>query len=209
MNHSAIGNVVNNHYLRGSDSGEPAFLLENGGPVRVGGKTQAERGGTRLYTSGNWGPKRPFAGGDDWVEFYTTDYYRIDRSVRPAEAATFRSVTEFPTAPVKTDPVSEVKGKVLAYAGATKPFRDSLDTRIVNDVLKGGGSTSGIGYGGPWPELSGGPPPVDTDNDGMPDAWERRHGLNPKAAADGSKVAENGYTNVENYLNELAGDPVF
>jgi pectate lyase len=44
--------------------------------------------------------------------------------------------------------------------------------------------------------------------DGMPDAWEKAHGLDPNNASDGAAVAENGYTNVENYLNELAGDPV-
>ena len=40
----------------------------------------------------------------------------------------------------------------------------------------------------------------------MSDAWEQAHGLNRTNAADGPAVARNGYTNVENYLNELAGD---
>ena len=40
----------------------------------------------------------------------------------------------------------------------------------------------------------------------MPDAWEKAHGLDPNDARDGAAVAANGYTNVENYLNELAGD---
>jgi hypothetical protein len=42
----------------------------------------------------------------------------------------------------------------------------------------------------------------------MPDAWETAHGLAPKDARDGAAYAANGYTNVENYLNELAGDPI-
>ena len=42
----------------------------------------------------------------------------------------------------------------------------------------------------------------------MPDAWERAHGLDPHNARDGAAIAANGYTNVENYLNELAGDPI-
>ncbi len=42
----------------------------------------------------------------------------------------------------------------------------------------------------------------------MPDAWERAHGLDPANADDGAVTAANGYTNVENYLNELAGDPI-
>jgi hypothetical protein len=42
----------------------------------------------------------------------------------------------------------------------------------------------------------------------MPDAWEKAHGLNPNDSRDGATFATNGYTNVENYLNELAGDSV-
>jgi hypothetical protein len=48
---------------------------------------------------------------------------------------------------------------------------------------------------------------ADTDHDGMPDAWETAQGFNPNDATDrnGDKNS-NGYTNVEEYLNELAGD---
>jgi hypothetical protein len=41
----------------------------------------------------------------------------------------------------------------------------------------------------------------------MPDAWEHRLGLDPDDAADrNGDIVGNGYTNLENYLNELAGD---
>ena len=42
----------------------------------------------------------------------------------------------------------------------------------------------------------------------MPDAWEKAHGLDPNNDGDGTALAANGYTNVENYLNGLAGDPM-
>ena len=46
--------------------------------------------------------------------------------------------------------------------------------------------------------------PVDSDGDGMPDAWEQEHGLNPNDGADGSLDGNgDGYTNVEDYLNGL------
>jgi len=32
---------------------------------------------------------------------------------------------------------------------------------------------------GGWPEYDSGEPQQDSDNDGMPDAWEKKHGLNP------------------------------
>jgi hypothetical protein len=75
----------------------------------------------------------------------------------------------------------------------------------MQDVRNGTGHT-GIGSG--YPTLAAGTPPTDTDHDGMPDSWETAHGLNPSSAADGPQISPNGYTNLENYLNELAGDPV-
>ena len=45
---------------------------------------------------------------------------------------------------------------------------------------------------------------VDSDADGMPDAYEDVKGFNKTDAADGNAVAANGYTNLENYLNGLA-----
>lgn len=47
-------------------------------------------------------------------------------------------------------------------------------------------------------------PPTDGDADGMPDAWETEHGLDPADPSDGPAIAEGGYSNVEVYLNELA-----
>lgn len=45
---------------------------------------------------------------------------------------------------------------------------------------------------------------IDTDCDGMPDAYEDEMGFDKADASDGAKVAANGYTNVENYLNGIA-----
>lgn len=52
------------------------------------------------------------------------------------------------------------------------------------------------------------PAGFDTDHDGIPDAWEKEHGLNPSDPSDGNKttLSKVGYTNLEMYLNELAGD---
>ena len=46
------------------------------------------------------------------------------------------------------------------------------------------------------------PPPVDTDGDGMPDAWETQYGLNPNSAADASLDPDSdGFTNLQEYQN--------
>ena len=98
-----------------------------------------------------------------------------------------------------------IEGLVLANVGATAPRRDPVDTRIVNDVANRTGR-AGIGSG--YPVLASTTPPLDADRDGMPDLWEKAHGLDGNDGADGAMKASNGYTNVENYLNCLAGDPV-
>lgn len=45
---------------------------------------------------------------------------------------------------------------------------------------------------------------VDSDNDGINDNWERAKGLNPSNASDWKTLAS-GYTQLENYVNELGG----
>ena len=50
---------------------------------------------------------------------------------------------------------------------------------------------------------------IDSDNDGMPDAWERKFGLNPHDASDGNgkTIDKYGqYTNLEMYMNSLVHD---
>ena len=96
---------------------------------------------------------------------------------------------------------------VLKSVGATKPVRDAVDKRIVADADKGTGHVidSQDEVGG-WPEYKSAEPPADADHDGMPDDWERARGLDPNDPADGPKDRNgDGYTNVEEYLNELAG----
>jgi len=47
----------------------------------------------------------------------------------------------------------------------------------------------------------------DTDHDGIPDAWEKSHGLNPNDPSDGNgDLSHDGYTNLEKYLYSLVGE---
>ena len=57
---------------------------------------------------------------------------------------------------------------------------------------------------GGWPVLRGESAPLDTDQDGMPDAWEQLHGLDPTGADDRNGDQDrDGFTNLEAYLNSL------
>ena len=118
---------------------------------------------------------------------------------------------------------------VLENAGATFPKRDAVDTRVVKTVVTGKaiyvqdaplfipkyvkrrlpadsykqGIITDIRQVGGLPEYKG-RPVVDSDGDGMPDAWEKANGLNPNDPSDAVKDCNgDGYTNIEKYINGM------
>ena len=46
--------------------------------------------------------------------------------------------------------------------------------------------------------------PDDKDGDGMPDIWEESRGLDPNDPDDADDRPDNGYSEIEIYINELA-----
>ncbi|MEH0197398.1 pectate lyase [Caulobacter sp. CCNWLY153] len=122
------------------------------------------------------------------------------------EPAGYRLPAPVDVGPVKSDPAPLAYERVLADAGASV-FRDSVDARIVAGVRDRTGKmiNSQKDVGG-WPALPAGKPARDSDGDGMPDAWEKAHGLDPKTPADGAVQAKDGsgYTNLELYLADAA-----
>jgi hypothetical protein len=111
----------------------------------------------------------------------------------------------FDAPPVETWHANDAYDRVLAAAGATLPRRDSVDERVVREVMEGSGRIIDTqGDVGGWPELEPGVPPPDADLDGMPDQWESARGLDPTDPADSAKPDASGYTMIELWLNELA-----
>jgi hypothetical protein len=114
-----------------------------------------------------------------------------------------------PILPVTIDPAKIAYEKVLASAGCSL-HRDRVDTRLIADLVslgKTGRIIRDEADAGGISELRNGSVPVSTLGDSLPDEWKRAHGLDPKD----SNVAKgdynhDGYTNLEKYLNELAGD---
>jgi pectin methylesterase-like acyl-CoA thioesterase len=108
---------------------------------------------------------------------------------------------------VESDDAPTAYDRVLNLAGHSL-VRDTVDTRVISEVRNEGGhhidSQSQVGG---WPALNSLTPPVDTDQDGIPDAWENDHGLNPLNPADGSAITTSGYSNLELYLNDLVPVP--
>jgi hypothetical protein len=124
-------------------------------------------------------------------------------------------------APAKTPPIGLVDAKevydlVLAKAGCWP--RDKMTQRTIDDVNNKTGSWGRNAPLAPSDEwflegLTPAKPPLDTDGDGLPDAWEQKQGLSPSDPADAATVVpagkspgdrHQGYAYIEFYLNELA-----
>jgi pectate lyase len=109
----------------------------------------------------------------------------------------------FKAEPVRTQSAKGALEAVLGSAGASLPARDTVDARIVDEARNRKGTIidSQDQVGG-WPDLKSGAPPTDTDQDGMPDDWERHFGLDARTPNDAQADKDNdGYTNLEEYLN--------
>lgn len=114
---------------------------------------------------------------------------------------------EVPMEPVVTTSPEQAKTDVLERAGASIPKRDTIDKRLVSDVLNKTGhsiATTADQPEGAWPELHSAPAPADDDGDGMPNDWEMNNGLDKDNPDDRNQSGPGGYTYLEIYLNSLA-----
>lgn len=164
----------------------------------------------------------------------TKDDAKVDYTFDDETQDTIRLKEPHAILQTTTHTADEAYARVLDYAGASL-HRDAVDALVVGDVREGkasfGNAVSGKDKQGndihlpgiidtqddirpqdapadwsPWPLLASLPAATDSDGDGMPDAWEQAHGLNPADAADGSIPSTDGYTNLEVYLNSLVAD---
>lgn len=133
---------------------------------------------------------------DPWSLVTFSDFSRQDLDA-------YKQSSPIPVPPVKTDKATKAYRRVLADSGASLPKRDPVDIRIVNNIKNRTGKIiNDEDQVGGWPELKSARPPRDSDKDGMPDNWEKRYGLNPDNPADrNSDLDKDGYTNLEEYLN--------
>ena len=146
------------------------------------------------YVAENYVDGYPEVTADNWKGMDGSGYIRLEA---PWQAM-----------PIRQQSPEDAYQAVLAHAGCSLPKRDSVDARIMEEVRNGTATYGRNGIidspsdVGGWPELESGTAPTDSDNDGMPDEWETRHGLDANNAADNSSDKDgDGYTNVEEYLN--------
>ncbi|HWA26813.1 MAG TPA: hypothetical protein VG734_14235 [Lacunisphaera sp.] len=199
-------NFVNNYYKPG-----PASIYFTALKAQYGGFP----GTQQYYVVGNVMPGHFSAGEPELARTATTERGgRLPQDYRSWVDAPFFDPH------VRTQTADEAYADVLANVGCNFPALDPHDQRVISETRAGTTTFKGSHTGYPglpdsqedvggwdkYPEVHR-PAGWDTDHDGMPDAWETAHGLDPRDAQDGAADRNgDGYTNLEDYLNSLVGE---
>nr|WP_294903588.1 polysaccharide lyase [uncultured Lacibacter sp.] len=217
-------NIINNYFKPGPATPKNTPVGHRILKPESGRSKLKEKYYGRSYVNGNIMEGYPEITKDNW-----NGGVQVEDERDAGKYKDFMKVNKpLPMAPVTILSAEEARKYVLANAGATLPRRDAVDARIVKEATTGkvefnpnvklpetqfkhrrmpidsykiGIITDPAQVGG-YPEYKG-TPYVDSDNDGMPDAYEVKVGLNPKDPSDSGKIAKNGYSNIENYLNSV------
>ena len=171
---------------------------------------------------------------DDGTYTYNGEEYSADKKNFYGDAVAHQTINGVscvkikmdapaPTGEVTTHSAAEAFNKVLAYSGASL-YRDEIDARYMEEAKTGtakykGSITKSPGIIDKVSDVNGytesnfgkgsRPADFDTDNDGIPDAWEVANGLDPNDASDAltySLDSKGYYTNLEVYANSLVED---
>jgi hypothetical protein len=225
----SFNNFINNFWLAGPGGDNPT-----GAGTTIGttaGGTQIFNGSsvasTRVYQSGNLKDINKDGDANDGVATTAnaSSSSSFDFRTVTVQATPYTQVPYFGV----TDTATSAHNRVLNYVGADWWTRDgvinTVDERIINEVRTGTGkiiawadNPNDPNDGQEWFSLLAKRPVAgvapynrpanfDTDGDGMPDAWEAEHGLNPSVADNNGDFDSDGYTNLEEYLNETAEWP--
>ncbi|WP_308993671.1 polysaccharide lyase [Mariniflexile litorale] len=205
---TSLINVINNYYKPGPATNENMRAVF----ARVEERSMYSPGSA--WAEGEWYAKAKNRPGKWYVagnimdgneELIINNWAGIQGSEKMARVNT--PFVGWPVAPHETADIAFES--VLTKVGATLPKRDTVDRRVTEMVRSGKpmtktGILKDISEVGGYPTLTYNPAkvPVDTDGDGMPDAWEIKQKLDPKNPEDAAFDSDgDGYTNIEEYLN--------
>ncbi len=210
-----VNNIVYNWkdgcYLMGGDSQGTSRVHINGnlfinGPSGGGNAITSGNADFHVYATDNW---------QDRNKDGVLNPYEIPRGEYGGGPTFHDSPFGYPALAMWK--ATELVEKLLPEVGASLPYRDPADYMMVHQVRSFGkegaiiSSESQLSVGVPtsW-EMATFAKPADSDGDGMPDEWEAANGTDA-GKDDAMKVATNGYTNIENYINGITREsvPVF
>ncbi|PTQ95748.1 hypothetical protein C8P68_105256 [Mucilaginibacter yixingensis] len=226
-------NVINNYFKPGPVTPKDAPVGHRILKPESGRSKLKEKYFGRVYASGNIMEGYPEVTKDPWNGGIQVDDGHGELKDAGKYKDVMKSDVPFYMPPLDHIMTAQETYKyVVANAGATLPVRDAVDKRITEQVRTGkiaydskintdtvfqfkvrklpkdsyklGIITAPWQVGG-YPNYQG-TPYKDTDGDGLPDAWEVAHGLNPKDPKDSALPAKNGggYSNIEVWLNTVA-----
>jgi hypothetical protein len=202
-------NFLNNYYIKGANNGQTPF--DGGDDNGAAGVTKVyENGGNKIDLNKNG------AIDGNFFNQFTSNPKAF------AGGMTFYPAA-FNVSGVGTlDTADEALERVLAYGGSQWWNRHPIEQRIVQSVRNGSGAmitdlTTGT-QAAEWATVlsqrpTNGVAPFsrdanwDTDRDGMPNDWEDQHRLNANLAENNGDFDNDGCTNLEEYINEIAAWP--
>ena len=182
----------------------------------------------RAYVDGNFVVGNPKVSQDNWEGGVQPG--GLSDEEQKAHFAYIRQDEPFKAAYFTLLSAEDAYDFVLEHVGAVLPKRDAVDTRIIRQVKTGKidyqdgqvvdtgsdfikrrlgadsykkGIIMDISQVGGYPEYKG-DPYIDKDNDGIPDSWEKKFGLDPNDPSDALEdLNGDGYTNIEKYFNGI------
>jgi hypothetical protein len=208
-------NMVNCYYKPGPVTSKTTRIVSIDKNKNVGTEVYDIWG--KFYIAGNYVDGSTATTNDNWTYGVYNQFHGSYGTVSAEDKVAMKMTSEHPIENnVYTHTAQEAYQKVLDYGGASLK-RDAIDTRIVENVKNktysfegSNGSTKGIidtqsDVGG-WVNLNSTEPPIDTDGDGMPDAWETTQKLDPNKVNANDKSLSTAYDNIEVYINNLVKD---
>ncbi len=195
-------NIVNNYFKYGPNtSASVKYRICNPGKNET-------IGFGKWYVNGNY---------VDEAEEVTTDNWKgIHMGNGGTEADKKTTVIDkaFSAVSIPDQSAEKAFEEVIRHVGASYS-RDTLDARIIHDVVNRKGDfidvQGGYPHGTPyentvnaWPSLRSIQVAEDNDKDGIPDVWEKRYKLDPADPADANQYKlDKHYTNIEVFFNSL------
>jgi len=202
---SSMVNIVANYFKPGPAVGEGAIRHRICRPQHLDMLSERPQPG-KWHVAKNFVVGNPKVTADNWDGGVQFDDVKSDTEIK-ALIAKVQATEPIPAPAIAQQSAEKAYELVLANAGATLPKRDPVDARIIESVRTGkptfgNGTIDTPADVGGWPEYKSLPAPADNDQDGMPDEWEKKFGLNPSDPSDGATDKDgDGYTNVEEWLN--------
>lgn len=217
-NNSAYGgeamniNIVNNYYKPGpaTTKTERIFSIDKN---KVEG-TEVYNIWGKFFIDGNFVEGSTRATNDNWTYGVFNQFHGSYGTVAEADKAVMKLSAPHPiNNNVTTHTAQQAYERVVSHAGASLK-RDAVDMRVIEHVQNrtytaagSNGSMNGIidsqGDVGGWPVLQTATAALDTDNDGMPDEWEKAMKLDTAKVNANGRNLSTGYDNIEVYINSL------